>query len=143
VPTSPFLAFLQWGGRTHFVLALLQQVPEVRCLTTARTAGYYKIAVRLRSQSENYEEFHRSYISALWILADRFSLLCQVQVQGSPSVFITFMAWSISEVWQTDLTLSLSFSMLPYSHQQPQHSNCAISFANKHCMTMLRCFVLV
>ncbi|XP_051206687.1 uncharacterized protein [Lolium perenne] len=47
VPTSPFLAFLQWGGRTHFVLALLQQVPEV---------------------------------------------------QGSPSVFITFMAWSISEV---------------------------------------------
>ncbi|PNT71108.1 hypothetical protein BRADI_2g23200v3 [Brachypodium distachyon] len=47
VPTSPFLAFLQWGGRTHFVLALLRQIPEV---------------------------------------------------QGSPSVFITFMAWSISEV---------------------------------------------
>ncbi|KAF6996206.1 hypothetical protein CFC21_012574 [Triticum aestivum] len=47
VPTSPFLAFLQWGGRTHFILALLRQIPEV---------------------------------------------------QGSPSVFITFMAWSISEV---------------------------------------------
>ncbi|KAI5019138.1 hypothetical protein ZWY2020_044026 [Hordeum vulgare] len=47
VPTSPFLAFLQWGGRTHFVLALLRQIPEV---------------------------------------------------QDSPSVFITFMAWSISEV---------------------------------------------
>ncbi|XP_047043565.1 uncharacterized protein LOC124647719 [Lolium rigidum] len=28
VPTSLFLAFLQWGGRTHFVLALLQQIPE-------------------------------------------------------------------------------------------------------------------
>ncbi|KAF6990496.1 hypothetical protein CFC21_007680 [Triticum aestivum] len=47
VPTSPFLVFLQWGGRTHFILALLRQTPEV---------------------------------------------------QGSPSVLITFMAWSISEV---------------------------------------------
>ncbi|XP_047045855.1 very-long-chain (3R)-3-hydroxyacyl-CoA dehydratase 2-like isoform X1 [Lolium rigidum] len=64
VPTSPFLAFLQWGGRTHFVLALLRQIPEVR------TDGHCKIPVRLRGQN----------------------------VQGSPSVFITFMAWSISEV---------------------------------------------
>ncbi|KAL6841317.1 hypothetical protein ACP4OV_028835 [Aristida adscensionis] len=47
VPTTPLLAFLQWGGRTHFVLALVRQIP---------------------------------------------------QVQSSPSVFITFMAWSISEV---------------------------------------------
>ncbi|KAL6619108.1 hypothetical protein ACP70R_034247 [Stipagrostis hirtigluma subsp. patula] len=47
VPTSPLLAFLQWGGRTHFVLALVRQIPEV---------------------------------------------------QSSPCVFITFMAWSISEV---------------------------------------------
>uniref|UniRef100_A0A452Z9X4 Very-long-chain (3R)-3-hydroxyacyl-CoA dehydratase n=1 Tax=Aegilops tauschii subsp. strangulata TaxID=200361 RepID=A0A452Z9X4_AEGTS len=59
VPTSPFLAFLQWGGRTHFILALLRQIPEV---------------------------------------------------QGSPSVFITFMAWSISEVWpQNHLLLSHLF----------------------------------
>ncbi|CAN6327964.1 unnamed protein product [Urochloa humidicola] len=47
VPTTPLLAFLQWGGRTHFVLAIVRQIPEV---------------------------------------------------QRSPSVFITFMAWSISEV---------------------------------------------
>uniref|UniRef100_A0A0E0HFK8 Very-long-chain (3R)-3-hydroxyacyl-CoA dehydratase n=1 Tax=Oryza nivara TaxID=4536 RepID=A0A0E0HFK8_ORYNI len=47
VHTSPLLAFLQWGGRTHFVLAVVRQIPEV---------------------------------------------------QSSPSVFITFMAWSISEV---------------------------------------------
>ncbi|KAG2618783.1 hypothetical protein PVAP13_3NG141315 [Panicum virgatum] len=47
VPTAPLLAFLQWGGRTHFVLAVVRQIPEV---------------------------------------------------QSSPSVFITFMAWSISEV---------------------------------------------
>ncbi|CAL4901150.1 unnamed protein product [Urochloa decumbens] len=47
VPTTPLLAFLQWGGRTHFVLAIVRQIPEV---------------------------------------------------QISPSVFITFMAWSISEV---------------------------------------------
>uniref|UniRef100_A0A0D3G8M0 Very-long-chain (3R)-3-hydroxyacyl-CoA dehydratase n=1 Tax=Oryza barthii TaxID=65489 RepID=A0A0D3G8M0_9ORYZ len=47
VHTSPLLAFLQWGGRTHFVLAVIRQIPEV---------------------------------------------------QSSPSVFITFMAWSISEV---------------------------------------------
>ncbi|CAN6332803.1 unnamed protein product [Urochloa humidicola] len=47
VTTTPLLAFLQWGGRTHFVLAIVRQIPEV---------------------------------------------------QRSPSVFITFMAWSISEV---------------------------------------------
>uniref|UniRef100_A0A0E0L3F7 Very-long-chain (3R)-3-hydroxyacyl-CoA dehydratase n=1 Tax=Oryza punctata TaxID=4537 RepID=A0A0E0L3F7_ORYPU len=47
VHTSPLLAFLQWGGRTHFVLAVVRQIPEV---------------------------------------------------QSSHSVFITFMAWSISEV---------------------------------------------
>uniref|UniRef100_A0A0D9WHC6 Very-long-chain (3R)-3-hydroxyacyl-CoA dehydratase n=1 Tax=Leersia perrieri TaxID=77586 RepID=A0A0D9WHC6_9ORYZ len=47
VRTAPLLAFLQWGGRTHFVLAVVRQIPEV---------------------------------------------------QSSPSVFITFMAWSISEV---------------------------------------------
>ncbi|RLN00130.1 very-long-chain (3R)-3-hydroxyacyl-CoA dehydratase 2 isoform X1 [Panicum miliaceum] len=47
VPTAPLLAFLQWGGRTHFVLAVVRQIPEV---------------------------------------------------QSSPSVLITFMAWSISEV---------------------------------------------
>ncbi|KAJ1263246.1 hypothetical protein BS78_09G168500 [Paspalum vaginatum] len=47
VPTAPLLAFLQWGGRTHFVLAVVRQIPEV---------------------------------------------------QRSPSVFITFIAWSISEV---------------------------------------------
>ncbi|KAK3135364.1 hypothetical protein QOZ80_5BG0418050 [Eleusine coracana subsp. coracana] len=47
VPTAPILTFLQWGGRTHFALAVVQQIPEV---------------------------------------------------QSSPSVFITFIAWSISEV---------------------------------------------
>ncbi|KAF0923886.1 hypothetical protein E2562_007735 [Oryza meyeriana var. granulata] len=47
VHTAPLLAFLQWGGRTHFVLAVVRQIPEV---------------------------------------------------QSSPSVFITIMAWSISEV---------------------------------------------
>ncbi|KAF0923885.1 hypothetical protein E2562_007735 [Oryza meyeriana var. granulata] len=51
VHTAPLLAFLQWGGRTHFVLAVVRQIPE-----------------------------------------------CQMQVQSSPSVFITIMAWSISEV---------------------------------------------
>jgi len=30
VPTAPLLAFLQWGGRTHFVLAVVRQIPEVR-----------------------------------------------------------------------------------------------------------------
>ncbi|RCV17392.1 hypothetical protein SETIT_3G216300v2 [Setaria italica] len=47
VPTAPLLTVLQWGGRTHFVLAVVRQIP---------------------------------------------------QVQSSPSVFITFMAWSIAEV---------------------------------------------
>uniref|UniRef100_A0A804QRI0 Very-long-chain (3R)-3-hydroxyacyl-CoA dehydratase n=1 Tax=Zea mays TaxID=4577 RepID=A0A804QRI0_MAIZE len=47
VPTAPLLAFLQWGGRIHFILAVVRQIPEV---------------------------------------------------QSSPSVFITFIAWSISEV---------------------------------------------
>ncbi|XP_062179464.1 uncharacterized protein LOC133884105 [Phragmites australis] len=47
VPTAPLAAFLQWGGRTHFVLAIVRQIPGV---------------------------------------------------ESSPSVFITFMAWSISEV---------------------------------------------
>ncbi|XP_066367522.1 uncharacterized protein [Miscanthus floridulus] len=47
VPTAPLLAFLQWGGRTHFVLSVVRQIPEV---------------------------------------------------QRSPSVYITFIAWSISEV---------------------------------------------
>uniref|UniRef100_A0A0E0HFK9 Very-long-chain (3R)-3-hydroxyacyl-CoA dehydratase n=1 Tax=Oryza nivara TaxID=4536 RepID=A0A0E0HFK9_ORYNI len=55
VHTSPLLAFLQWGGRTHFVLAVVRQIPEV-----GRTANF-------------------------------------CFVQSSPSVFITFMAWSISE----------------------------------------------
>ncbi|KAL6609848.1 hypothetical protein ACP70R_039817 [Stipagrostis hirtigluma subsp. patula] len=54
VPTSPLLAFLQWGGRTHFVLALVRQIPEV---------------------------------------------------QSSPCVFITFMAWSISEASEEIITI--------------------------------------
>ncbi|BAS94408.1 Os05g0460800 [Oryza sativa Japonica Group] len=35
VHTSPLLAFLQWGGRTHFVLAVVRQIPEV-----GRTANF-------------------------------------------------------------------------------------------------------
>ncbi|URD89384.1 Protein tyrosine phosphatase-like protein, PTPLA [Musa troglodytarum] len=47
VPSGVMLALMQWGGRTHFLLAILRQIPEV---------------------------------------------------QGLPSVFITFMSWSMTEV---------------------------------------------
>ncbi|XP_064952692.1 uncharacterized protein LOC135607602 isoform X2 [Musa acuminata AAA Group] len=47
VPSGVMLALMQWGGRTHFLLAILRQIPEV---------------------------------------------------QGLPSVFITFMSWSLTEV---------------------------------------------
>ncbi|XP_072996170.1 uncharacterized protein [Typha latifolia] len=47
VPSGVLLALMQWGGRTHFLLAIVRQIPEIQVL---------------------------------------------------PSVFITFMSWSISEV---------------------------------------------
>ncbi|XP_042401693.1 very-long-chain (3R)-3-hydroxyacyl-CoA dehydratase 2-like [Zingiber officinale] len=46
VPSGAMLALMQWGGRTHFLLAIIRQIPEVQHL---------------------------------------------------PSVFITFLAWSMSE----------------------------------------------
>ncbi|XP_074558882.1 uncharacterized protein LOC141814831 isoform X2 [Curcuma longa] len=46
VPSGVMLALMQWGGRTHFLLAIIRQIPEVQHL---------------------------------------------------PSVFITFLAWSMSE----------------------------------------------
>ncbi|OEL31051.1 putative monofunctional riboflavin biosynthesis protein RIBA 3, chloroplastic [Dichanthelium oligosanthes] len=35
VPTAPLLAFLQWGGRAHFVLAVVRQIPEEKVSSKA------------------------------------------------------------------------------------------------------------
>lgn len=32
VPAGLLLTLMQWGGRTHFLLAIVRQIPEVRIL---------------------------------------------------------------------------------------------------------------
>uniref|UniRef100_A0A0E0DSH9 Very-long-chain (3R)-3-hydroxyacyl-CoA dehydratase n=1 Tax=Oryza meridionalis TaxID=40149 RepID=A0A0E0DSH9_9ORYZ len=76
VHTSPLLAFLQWGGRTHFVLAVVRQIPEV-----GRSGDFCFV-------------WNGRILHFCGILGG----IELIHVQSSPSVFITFMAWSISEV---------------------------------------------
>lgn len=44
VPTAPLLAVLQWGGRTHFVLAVVRQIPQVRFLDGLGTIDGFNFA---------------------------------------------------------------------------------------------------
>ncbi|KAL9296635.1 hypothetical protein ACSQ67_022531 [Phaseolus vulgaris] len=64
VPSGVLLPLMQWGGRTHFVLAIVRKLDEVLWLT----------------------------------FSSLVFLFCQISLQELPSVFITFLAWSMGEV---------------------------------------------
>lgn len=82
VPSGVLLALMQWGGRTHFLLAIVRQIAEVQNLLRVLTISTVFHFISLLDHIVLWLRIHMLYL----------------QVQELPSVCITFTAWSISEV---------------------------------------------
>ena len=88
VPSGFLSPLMQWSGRTHFILAIVGQINEVFTLWSALLVSWEDVSAKL----------------AVWFCFH----IHLFQVQDSPWLAITLVAWCIGEVSLIDLHFSIS-----------------------------------